>query len=90
MSARAASVLLLLVLVASASAIGVVYARHEARREFVELTRLEAERDELNIEFGRIKLEQATWAEANRVEQVARTELGMGFPGAEQTVVLRR
>jgi len=89
-SGRAASVLLLLVLVASASAIGVVYARHEARREFVELTRLEAERDELNIEFGRIKLEQATWAEANRVEQVARTELGMGFPGAEQTVVLRR
>jgi len=90
LSARAASVLLLLVLVASASAIGVVYARHEARREFVELTRLEAERDELNIEFGRIKLEQATWAEANRVEQVARTQLGMGFPGAEQTVVLRR
>ena len=90
MSGRAASVLLLLVLVASASAIGVVYARHEARREFVELTRLKAERDELNIEFGRIKLEQATWAEANRVEQVARTELGMGFPGAEQTVVLRR
>jgi len=90
LSARAASVLLLLVLVASASAIGVVYARHESRREFVELTRLEAERDELNIEFGRLKLEQATWAEANRIEQVARNQLGMAFPAADQTVVIRR
>ena len=89
MSGRAATVLMLLALAASLSAIGVVYARHEARREFVELTRLEAERDELDIEFGRIKLEQATWAESNRVEQVAR-ELGMAFPGADQTVVIRR
>ena len=89
MSGRAAAVLLLLVVLASTSAIGVVYARHEARRQFVELTRLEAERDELNIEFGQLKLEQATWAESNRVEQVARA-LGMAFPGADQTVVLRR
>ena len=71
-----------------ASAIGVVYARHEHRQLFVALDRLTHQRDELNIEFGRLQLEQATWAESNRVDQIARTRLGMKFPeGAEIEVV---
>ena len=73
-----------------ASAIGVVYARHEHRQSFVALSRLEKQRDELNIEFGRLQLEQATWAESNRVDQVARARLGMVFPRTEDIVVLRR
>ena len=44
----------------------------------------------LNIEFGRLQLEQATWAESNRVDQVARMRLGMVFPRTEDIVVLRR
>ena len=72
------------------SAIGVVYTRHEHRQHFIELSRLERERDELNIEFGRLQLEQATWAESNRVDQVARSRLGMVFPRTEDIVVLRR
>jgi len=71
-----------------ASAIGVVYARHEHRQLFIALDRLTHERDELNIDFGRLQLEQATWAESNRVDQIARTKLGMKFPeGAEIEVV---
>ena len=83
--------LLLAVLVAAnvASAIGVVYARHQHRQHFVALARLEKARDELNIEFGRLQLEQATWAESNRVDQVARTRLGMVFPRADEIVVVR-
>ena len=71
------------------SAIGVVYARHRHRQLFVELTRLERARDELNVDFGRLQLEQATWAESNRVEQVARTRVGMKFPEADEIVVIR-
>ena len=71
------------------SAIGVVYARHNHRQQFVALTRLEKTRDELNIEFGRLQLEQATWAESNRVDQVARNRLGMEFPQADEIVVVR-
>jgi len=69
--------------------IGVVHARHQHRQLFVELTRLVEERDELNIEFGRLQIEQATWAEANRIDQVARTRLGMKFPEAGDIVVVR-
>ena len=83
-------VLVLLLIVANVgSAIAVVYARHEHRQLFVDFKRLERERDELNIDFGRLQLEQATWAESNRIDQVARNRLGMVFPQADETVVVR-
>ncbi|GAB1408492.1 cell division protein FtsL [Thermomonas brevis] len=84
--------LLLAVLVVAivVSALMVVRDRHDHRQAFVELNKLDKARDELNIEFGRLQLEQATWAESNRVDQVARTRLGMSFPRTEDTVVLRR
>lgn len=83
--------LLLTVLIAAnvVSALAVVQARHRHRQLFVELTALEKARDELNIDFGRLQLEQATWAEANRIDQVARDRLGMKFPEAAETVVVR-
>ncbi|MCL7715606.1 cell division protein FtsL [Stenotrophomonas mori] len=83
--------LLLIVLLACtiASAIGVVFMRHRHRQLFVELARLEHARDELNIEFGRLQLEQATLAQATRVDQEARGRLGMKFPEAGDIVVVR-
>ena len=80
----------LLILANVATALLVVRDRHEHRQGFVALNRLEKARDELNIEFGRLQLEQATWAESNRVDQVARMRLGMVFPRTEDIVVLRR
>lgn len=78
-----------LVLANIVSAIGVVYARHRHRQLFVELSKLEKARDELNIEFGRLQLEQATWAESNRIDQIARSRLGMKFPETGEIVVVR-
>ena len=81
---------LVLLLATIATAIGVVHARHEGRLAFVELTRLVNERDDLEIEFGRLQLEQATWADNNRIEQIARGTLGMIAPLPAETVVMRR
>jgi len=84
-------VLLLMLLVAVVgSAVGVVYARQESRSAFVELTRLIAERDDLNFDYGRLELEQATAAEANRIEQIARGRFGMVSPQPTTTVVIKR
>jgi cell division protein FtsL len=83
------AILVLLLIAVVASAIGVVYARQESRRMFVELTRLTTERDDLNFEYGRLELEQATAAEANRIEQVARGR-GMVSPQPAATVVIKR
>lgn len=85
------AIAVLLILVAAiASALGVIYAREQSRALFGELVRLTHERDELNTEFGRLELEQATWAEPNRIEQVARGQLGMISPGAANTIVVKR
>ena len=82
-------VVALLVVANVLTGIAVVFARHEHRQLFTQLSKLEAARDELNIEFGRLQLEQATWAESNRIDQVARTRLGMVFPETRDIVVVR-
>lgn len=81
--------LTLLVLATIVSALGVVYARHRHRVLFVQLSQLEKARDELNIQFGQLQLEQATWAESNRIDQVARDRLGMKFPEGAEIVVIQ-
>ena len=82
-------IVVVLILANLISAIGVVHARYRHRQLFVELSRLEKSRDELNIEFSRLQLEQATWAESNRVDQIARTRLSMKTPEPADIVVVR-
>jgi cell division protein FtsL len=79
----------LLVAAVLASGIAVVYARQQHRQAYVLLTRLQKQRDEINIEFSRLQLEQATWAETNRIEQVATERLGMLFPASAELVVVK-
>jgi cell division protein FtsL len=64
------------------SALGVVYAKHEARNRFYQLQKLTRERDDLDIQWGQLQLEQSTWATHGRVEQVARDDLRMTIPQA--------
>jgi cell division protein FtsL len=82
-------IIAVLALASVISAIGVVHTRYRHRQLFIELSQLEKARDELNIEFSRLQLEQATWAESNRVDQVARTRLGMKTPEPADIVVVR-
>ena len=82
--------LVILLLAVLVSAIGVVWTRHESRVLFVELTRLQNQRDELNVEYGRLELEQATWAEPRRIDQEARSKLGMVTPKPQDIQLVRR
>ena len=79
----------LLLFAAVASALGVVWTRHESRVLFVQLTQLQNQRDELNIEYGRLELEQATHAEPRRVDSEARQKLGMVDPRPQDIRLLR-
>jgi cell division protein FtsL len=63
-----------------ASAVGVVFVRNEARTLFTELERLSAERDQLNIEWGQLQLEQSAWSNHGFVERVANDKLLMTLP----------
>jgi len=83
---RTLSVLLLLVTV---SALGVVYAKHQSRKLFVELQSLQKTRDAMDIEWGQLQLEQGTLATHGRVEETAGAKLGMVIPDANQVVILQ-
>jgi len=62
-----------------ASAVAVVRSRGESRALFVELERLSAERDDLNIAWGRQQIEQSFWSNPVFVEQVAAKRGQMTF-----------
>ena len=78
-----------LLLAAVVSALGVVWTRHESRVLFVQLTSMQNQRDDLNIEYGRLELEQATYAEPRRIDDEARQQLGMINPSPQDIRLLR-
>ncbi|MBB5359121.1 cell division protein FtsL [Rhodanobacter sp. ANJX3] len=80
MKAIGTFVMLVLLAAVLGSALGVVWTRHESRVLFVILTTLQNQRDELNIEYGKLELEQATYAEPRRIDDEARQKLGMVNP----------
>ena len=67
-----------------------VYVKHESRKQFVELEQLTIERDELNIEWGQLQIEQSTWATHARIEKVARDELSLVRPKSTEIYVIER
>jgi cell division protein FtsL len=80
---------LILTLAVMISAIAVIQIKHESRKHFVQLQALEKERDQMNIEWGQLQLEQGTWATHSRVERIARRRLNMQVPPAESIVIIK-
>jgi len=81
-------VVLLLAAAVTASGIWVTDAKHRARQLFVELEGLNQEQDQLQIDWGRLQIEQSTWATHPRIEALARERLHLTNPADEQLVVV--
>lgn len=81
---------LVFAIVCVVSALALIYTKHEARKLFVELEELTAERDKLNIEWGQLQIEQSTWATHARIEQVAADDLSLVRPDAAEIYVIER
>jgi cell division protein FtsL len=62
------------------SAAAAVYTRHRSRELFVELERLHRQRDQLDITWGQLQLEQSTFSAHAHVEATARARLSMFTP----------
>jgi cell division protein FtsL len=62
------------------SAAGAIYSKHRSRQLFVELERLNRARDNLEIEWGQLQLEQSAWSTHAFVESVASSKLRMAMP----------
>ena len=72
------------------SSMALVFTKHESRKLFVELEGLTHERDELNIEWGQLQIEQSTWATHARIEMVATDDLSLVRPASTEIYVIER
>lgn len=79
-----------MVLTVMISAIASVSAKHESRKSFMELQTLISERDRLEVEWGKLQIEQSTWSTYARVEELARKQMKMRIPDPGQTLLLSR
>jgi cell division protein FtsL len=88
--AQPAALVLVFAAVCVMSAIALVYTKHESRKLFVELETLTQERDELNIEWGQLQIEQSTWATHARIERVALDRLSLVRPRSTEIFIIER
>jgi len=71
----------------TASGLGVVYTTYTSRHLLNSLQLLENQRNRLQVEWGKLLLEQSSLVAQGRVEDMAIAELGMEVPDLEQVVV---
>lgn len=64
--------------------LAVVTNKHTERAQVAHLAQLQRERDELDGEWTRLLLEEATLSTHTRIDATARRELGMLEPGPDQ------
>lgn len=67
-----------------------VYYQNETRKIFAETQKIEKLKLDINAEFARLQIEKSTLVANNRIEKVAREQLGMKMPEEEQILVITR
>lgn len=79
----------LLYLMVIASAFAVILSSHHNRQQNIALEKLMQERDELDVQWRNLVLEQRALTEHNRIEAMVEKQLDMHRPGAKEEVVVR-
>jgi len=72
-----------------ASAILLIYSKHQSRKVFVELQQLKHQVDDLNTEWSQLQLEQSSWSGHGRIEEVARKKISMVAPESDTVVFVK-
>jgi cell division protein FtsL len=90
MSKQALEIIGVLALAAAvvASGVWIVEVEHRSRQLFVETEELNRELDRLQTDWGRLQIEQGTYATHSRIEGLARNKLQLTEPAGDQLVVV--
>ncbi|MBQ15381.1 MAG: cell division protein FtsL [Gammaproteobacteria bacterium] len=83
-----AAALVLLLAVALASGLSVVYTTHKNRFAFNELQQLKDQANQLQVEWGQLLIEQSTFGLEGRIEQKAIEALQMHVPEITNIVMV--
>ena len=73
-----------------ASAILLVYSKHQSRKYFVEVQQLKHQVDALNTEWSQLQLEQSAWSGHGRIERIARQRLSMVMPESGDVIFVKQ
>ena len=73
---------IVLVILIIVCALGVVTSQHMARKLFMALEKEKETERKLDVEWGRLQLEQSTLVMHGRIERIAREQLNMQVPSA--------
>jgi len=68
--------------------VGLVYTHHVNRQLFIQWQSLQTERDNIEIEWELLQLEQSTLVTEIAVEETARTRLNMLIPNSDQVLYI--
>lgn len=71
-----------------ACALGVVTSQHTARKLFMALENEKEIEQKLDVEWGRLQLEQSTLIMHGRIERIARERLNMTVPAASSIQIV--
>jgi len=77
-----------LVFILIASALGVVTSQHMVRKLFMALENEKGIERKLDVEWGRLQLEQSTLIMHGRIEQIAKERLSMTVPAASSIQIV--
>ena len=83
-------VCLLIVVLLVVSALGVIYSSYKSRQLFSESQKLNRESIQLGEEWGRLLLEQSTWASPDRINELAKEKLQMIVPETSAIIVIQQ
>lgn len=85
---RQTVIICVLMMLVVASGVATVYVKHLSRLMFVDLQNLERAQDELQIEWGKLQLEQSTWATHDRITTIAGEQLNLFMPPGDSIEVV--
>lgn len=80
----------LLWIVVVVSALAVAFVSHLCREKYSQLTAMEREANQLQVDYGKYLLEQSAWGSLQRIENMAANTLQMRSPQPEEILMIKR
>ena len=81
--------LIVLIIAIFSAGVGIVSTKQQSRKLFIDLQALQVRRDDLQIEWAQLRLEESTLTTEAMVDQMARTRLDMIIPDPNSVVYIR-
>ncbi len=81
---------ILIIVMLVASAVAVAYSVHKSRSYMNVLQHAQAERNQLETEWGQLLLEQHAWGAYGRIGKIAAEQLQMRNPAPAEIIMVRK